>query len=50
MDVFNTSKRTKDDIVDNIIQILRLRDRKNPPLRFPRVCLIRPPHLRERSQ
>lgn len=30
MDIFNTSKRTKEDIIDNIKQILRLRDRKFP--------------------
>ncbi|CAD8096671.1 unnamed protein product [Paramecium primaurelia] len=49
MDIFNTSKRTKEDIIENIKQIIRLRDRKFPPLRFPRVAIIRPPGLKERA-
>ena len=34
---------------DNIKQIVRLRDRKFPPLRFPRIAIIRPPGLKERA-
>jgi adenylate kinase len=50
LDEFDFSKRPKEDIVENLKQILKLRDRKNPPLRFPRVILIRPPKLKERAQ
>lgn len=49
MDIFNTSKRSKEDIIDNIKQIIRLRDRKFPPLRFPRLVIVRPPGLKERA-
>jgi adenylate kinase len=50
MDEFDFSKRPKEDVIENIKQILKLRDRKNPPIRFPRVIIVRPPHLKERGR
>ena len=38
----------KNDIVNNMLKILRLKDKKIPPLRSPRILLTAPPYLRKR--
>lgn len=49
LDEFDQASRSKDDVLDNIKQILKLRDRKYPPIRFPRMVIIRPPKIKDRA-